>query len=558
MSGNPKNELYEALAAAGAKANDLARVTTGWKEPEVAEFAKSFARVSNAAAKFLAAPPSDPLKVDVVRTEFGTSAVENIVGAFRMIHFDRYEAFIQQIFFVPKGGSRTSGTPGSETLAVTYKPTVHDWRDRLGSMDAYKALEYATDLFLASELGLAPTPDLGSGAIAKPPAPREGEANAAILAKYKTDCDTWRAGWKGYVEKQGIQDATPELVGAVADAMVSLHATKKPRPITKDDRISCDLLHPFFMEIAGVRQAEGAILMRYQNQRVVGARGEALVQLNLEAGDSLNAWLKGRLEAYQQRRLTGLPERANEYFSQVGQSVLPGDDAQPADVRTGLMPALLGLVRRLLQFFDAADNKMMYADATPVLAAFKEFQIKADEAEANRAYDMPMRLRKEVLIATAILRHPTLVQALVARTQVRRAAAYQNVFEAVKEALGWDLPDIAHYQDLAYASEILIGAGQVDVGSPSGPWANVSEAADAAAAASRLRDQARSFAHAFQAAAGVDLAAPNVNLSVPTSLVRVPVVTAGGRNGARTADPIPRPSRFPSSAPTDGLSRRIR
>jgi hypothetical protein len=308
------------------------------------------------------------------------------------------------------------------------------------------------------------------------------------------------------------------------------------------------------MEIAGVRQAEGAILMRYQNQRVVGARGEALVQLNLEANDSLNAWLKGRLEAYQQRRLTGLPERANEYFAEVGQSVLPGGDAQPADVRSGLMPALLGLVRRLLAFYDAEDNKMIVADGRPVLQAFKELQIKADEAEANRAYDMPIRLRKEMLVATAILRHPTLWQSLVARTQVRRAATYQNVFEAVKEALGWELPDVTHYQDLAYSAEILIGAGQAKIGSDAGPWARVSDEKLAAAAASTLRNETKTFSHAYRAVTGIDLGAPNVSLEVPAALVRVPMVTAGGRNVARAADPVP-PQRYPAPALPDGLSR---
>jgi hypothetical protein len=470
--------------------------------------------------------PGAALQVDILPTVYGTDAkYQQLKNVFEAIHFDRYDEVISRVFF------------------ATAKPQVTDWKALLNGRDAYDALEVVTDLFLKVGMSLVPAP--ASAKSDKRPS--------------KWSASDWQTAWLDLVTTQTNAKSADAFVTAVAAAFGKVYFDADENPFAAcassvRSRPPCDLLHPFFAEIGGVRQAENALLLRYQNQRVLGARGEALVQLNIEANDSLNAWLKGRLEAYQQRRVTSLAERANDYFAQVGVNVVPEDaNAQPAEVRTGFMPALLEVVRRLLDFYAGVDDKMIRANATRVFHALKELQLKADEAEANRAFDMPFKLRKELLVAVAILGHPTLEQNLVARTQVRRAARYQAVVEAVKESLGWELPDIALYQDLAFSSEILVAIGQEET------WTKEPGPTKAEQAAIPIRDQATAFAHAYRTVAGVDLSAPQAETTVfPESLVRVPGMKVEQRNGARMPQPAPRPRAFSAPGATDGLSRRIR
>lgn len=444
------------------------------------------------------------LEVNVLRTTTNAQRpiFERLSDSIKAIGADRYEQLINAIF------------------DNTYEPD---------GADPYEQLEGVTKLFLLTEMGTRP------GEAADTPEPRIKDKDG----KWKTDP-------RGRREKflNARLDSMPEFQGWSGDFKTKVKEAFKgldPKLYPEDppgtgygvaeyvpgEKLFCELIYSFFAEIGGVRQAEGAILLRYQNQRIVGNRGEALTQLNIESSDWINAWLRGRIAAYQQRKLTSLPDRAAEYFNGIGVNVLPpGDGVHPAEVRSRLIPALLGLVQRLLIYYKDSDNKLMAADGEPVLHALRELQLAADEAEANRAYDMPLRLRKELLVAQAILGHPTLTRTLVARSMVRRAGKYQGVVEAVKDQLGWGLPDIAHYHELAAASEILVAAGQVKL------WVRETEPQVAAALAEVIRGEAKAFAHAYKAITGVELGSEETHLSLPPAMTRVPDMAIAGRAAA--------------------------
>lgn len=364
--------------------------------------------------------------------------------------------------------------------------------------DAYAVLKSATELFVFHEAGRME--DLGSSSLGflEPPT---SYLSDSVINKFRQDYLSVIDRGTDHVllpYMSIIRDSLADLpvkaglTLGVAPGMYGIIRSRMTSPVL------VELLWNYWQEQGLLVQSMNLISLRFQNIR--RGRGlDPLAGLELDPLRPLSNVLWGFIQD-EVNRLT-VARRSYEYAHGLGLQLVGKavPEMHPADVRTQFLPAFHDLLRLAWIFFREDDDKMVVADAFPLLNALRELHFVVSEGAHNQFGDLPLRARVEMLMQQWILARPEMREFLRGRTMVPYPERWMDRVDAMKALQGWNDASVINYNDLAVFGE------QVILGVRYGSWSTTTDQNQAANWARAWRPAIQRYTHALKIVSGIDL-----------------------------------------------------
>ena len=373
------------------------------------------------------------------------------------------------------------------------------------SMDAFRVLKFATELFVKTHCGVIPDPEhplqLEAG---------EEEARFGHLLP-----NTFRKLWEeDYLVRLGPADPPRALILPYMDLIhrkLGDLGTVRSRHSLVDQQAGLlqeKLVHPvlleliwsYWMEEGMLVQGFNSIVRRFQNVRTAGER-DPLAQLEIDGLRPLNHLLWGWVQ--DEIHQLSVLRRAHEYDHQYG-FTLHGKavaELRTMDRRSKFLEAFHNLLWRCIQFYRQDDDTTVIADGFTVLNAIKETHYLLAQGAHNQFGDLPATARQEMLMQQWLLSRPEMREFLGGRVAVAYPEAWMDRVDALKTLKGWTPTSVVHFRDLAvFGEQILLSIRW-------GAWSTINDPNNAANWARYWRSEIQGYVHAYRAATGVDLTA---------------------------------------------------
>ncbi len=415
------------------------------------------------------------------------------------LSFDKYQAFMDSVFWHPRFGEVAGGQERKRTLELAHLP-IDGFA--LNGGDADRVLKVATELFLMSGCGVLRTDTLRPNT--QEEEDRFGHRLPALFQEM----------WQSYLEplhldsrharglpylaliRRRLGEMTPVRAGLAStiDQQAAMLQEKLMHPVL------LELIWSYWMEEGMLVQSFNSITRRFQNVRTNGER-DPLAQLELDplrpASNLLWGWVQD-----EQSRLSVL-RRAHEYEHHYG-FTLHGKalaELRVAERRSKFLEAFHNLLWRCAQFYSQDDQTTVIADAFPVLNALKETHYLLAQGASNQFGNLPSQARLEMMMQQWILGRPEVREFLGSRVMVPYPEPWMDRVDSVKTLKGWTDTSVVHFRDLAtFGEQILLSVRW-------GAWSTITEPASAANWARYWRAEIQGYIHAYRVATSVDLTA---------------------------------------------------
>ena len=401
------------------------------------------------------------------------------------VGYDQLTAFLSDVFCKEKVvdviGDRACPEASQVGLSPTHIPS-DDYFSRVSAYEPYKA---AVEMFLTIRCGVVIRPGV------------DGDDRTAYLGK------------------------TPPLLPYLAERIREMFPTASLEELVKSadkspfcseilvHRFTCpcmiELIWSYWHEEGMLVQAMAAVALRFQNRALPGGH-RGLAQLTLGPLRPLSNLLWGYVQDDQPNRLSVF-RRAHEYDHQYGLRLVGKalSEFQPTDSRSKFLEAFHSLLHTTAQFYRQYDNKMIVADAFPVLNALKEVHLILAHGADNQFGDLPWTARVEMLVQQYLLARHELREFLGGRPMVPYREAWMAQVDQIKSLLGWTDVSVTHFNDLArYGEQLLLSIRYGNwMGKPSSPSDSPSQMAKNWAV--DWREEVQGYVHAYRVVTGIDL-----------------------------------------------------
>jgi hypothetical protein len=415
----------------------------------------------------------------------------------KSLGFDDYQAFMDGLFVNPNLGQ----VAGLEKRALVDALKMPLDLFAFSSIDAYRVLKVATELFVTTNCGVVRTSPLATKAFVE-----EGRFSHSLTGEFN---DLWREyltpagrveGGRGYVLP--YLDLIRRKLGGIGSARTGAASLVERQAGLLQEK----LLHPCLLELIWsywieegmLVQAFNSITRRFQNHRASGDR-DPLAQLEIDPLRPLNNVLWGWIQD-EQSQLSVL-RRAHEYDHQYG-FTLHGKalaELRTADRRSKFLESFHNLLWKCMQFYRQDDDTTVIADGFAILNALKETHYLLAQGAHNQFGNLPSTARQEMLMQQWILSRPEMREFLGGRIMVPYPEAWMDRVDNVKTLKGWTDTSVVHFRDLAvFGEQILLSVRW-------GAWSTVDDPNSAANWARYWRAEVQGYIHAYRAATSVDL-----------------------------------------------------
>ncbi|HKE14657.1 MAG TPA: hypothetical protein VKB80_07325 [Kofleriaceae bacterium] len=428
-----------------------------------------------------------------------------IRGSTNSLSFQSYQDFMDRLFCHRRFAH--AATADKKHIAESFDD-VFDLANgpfAYSSVDAYRVLKVATEIFVMTHCGVVPRAKLHTD-------PPEDEARFGHELPGK-----FSELWAEYLAKVGPPSAPRALILPYVDLIRrklgdigTVHTSAASIVDLQTGLLQEKLVHPclleliwsYWMEEGMLVQTFNSITRRFQNVRA-SANGERdpFAQLEIDPLRPLNNLLWG----WVQDELSQLSvlRRAHEYDHQYG-FTLHGRalaELRTIDRRSKFLEAFHNLLWRCMQFYRQDDDTTVIADGFSVLNALKETHYLLAQGAHNQFGDLPTTARQEMLMQQWLLSRPEMREFLGGRVMVPYPEAWMDRVDAVKTLKGWTDTSVVHFRDLAvFGEQVLLSVRW-------GAWSTVNDPNNAANWARYWRAEIQGYIHAYRAATSVDLSA---------------------------------------------------
>lgn len=423
-------------------------------------------------------------------------AIRNRTNA---IGFDNYQAFLDEVFCEVEGEVGLSTDRGRcntaevEAVEASLADAHASLRTHIGSVNAYKLLDVATEAFLLLHCG-----------VHIDDAYRETE-EASRLGDTIPSADI-RTRLRDYL---GTPERLPYLDQIISNLSLTANTPDLCGPGYLRTRVNCpcliELIWSYWQEEGMLVQTMNAISMRFQNRRV--SERNVLANLEIDPLRPLNNLLWGFIQD-ELHRLT-VPRRAYEYDHHYGLRLagraVPA--LQAADSRSKFIEAFHNLLQRAALFYQEDADLNVVSDGFQLLNALKEVHLILAYGAHNQFGDLPWTARKEMLIMQWLLARPEMRDFLGGRAMVPYTEGWMAQVDTMKQLQRWTDTSVTHFRDLAVFGEQLLLSIRY------GNWADVNDQNQAKNWARYWRPEVQSYIYAYQSATSVDLSADSVSTS---------------------------------------------
>jgi hypothetical protein len=407
------------------------------------------------------------------------------------IGFDNYQKFMDDVFCETGERPHASSDSAACESRLDQLRRLRPARTHMGSVDAYKLLEVATDAFLLLHCGI----HIGDDYSEVKEASRLGDTVPVDVIRDRLSEYLGQSGTLPYLDQiisnLSIRENDPVLCGSGY----------------MGTRVNCpcliELIWSYWHEEGMLVQATNAVAMRFQNRRVTNRN--VLANLEIDPLRPLNNLLWGYVQD-ETRRLS-VPRRAYEYdhhygLHLVGRAV---PNLKTADSRSKFIEAFHNLLQRASVFYQEDAHLDMISDGFPLLNALKEVHLILAFGAHNQFGDLPWTARKEMLIMQYLLSRPEMRAFLGGRAMVPYTEGWMGQVDTMKQLMRWTDTSVTHFRDLGvYGEQILLSIRY-------GNWSDVNDQNQAKNWARYWRPEVQAYVYAYQAATGVDLTADVVS-----------------------------------------------
>jgi hypothetical protein len=435
--------------------------------------------------------------------------------------FDAYQSFMDGLFSHPRLGY--AGNHEKSFLAEIMH--IPGELFTFSSVDAYRVLKAATEVFVMSHCGVVGTRTLYPDALEE-----EGRFNHNLPEEFQTLWDnyltssdkgkgngtgngngngsTGNGTGNGGGNGNGLQRILPYLhlirrkLGDVGTGRSAFAGLVDQQAGLLQDKLAhpclLELIWSYWMEEGMLVQSFNSITRRFQNLRASGER-DPLAQLELDPLRPLNNLMWGWVQD-EQSQLSVL-RRAHEYDHQYG-FTLHGKalaELRTADRRSKFLESFHNLLWKCAQFYRQDDDTTVIADGFAILNALKETHYLLAHGAHNQFGNLPSTARQEMLMQQWILSRGEMREFLGGRVMVPYPEAWMDRVDAVKTLKSWTNTSVVHFRDLAvFGEQILLSVRW-------GAWSTVNNPDSAANWARYWRAEVQGYIHAYRAATSVDL-----------------------------------------------------
>lgn len=359
---------------------------------------------------------------------------------------------------------------------------------------AYKALKFATEVFLMLNAGFAKTKE-----------------RFLVDPKYlNVEADRLAEAAIGKPELiQMIKDYFGNSSLPYYDNIINTLVENTPVDLPFQvgilkNRFNCpsmiELIWSYWLEEGMLIQTMNAISIRFQNRRN-GPR-DPLAQFELDPLHPLNNLLWGFIQDENNR--LSIQRRAYEYdhhygFKLIGKAVKQLDSA---DSRSNFIRVFHNLLNQTAIYYQEKRDTTIYPDGFPLLNAIRDVHMQLTEGMHNQYGDLPTQSRVEMLMMKWLLARPEMREFLRGRHMVRYNEPWMGAVDAMKKLQGWSDVTVTHFRDLAvYGERILLSLRFAD-------WIDEDNNHDNALNwAEYWRTEIQGYNHAYKMVTGVDLTA---------------------------------------------------
>jgi hypothetical protein len=446
-----------------------------------------------------------PVEISLNRTHRPNTADEIFYGVVRAsansLSFENYQRYMDGLFSHSKF-ARAAGHEKrlvADSLPERYQP--HE-PFPYTSVDAYRVLKIATELFVMSHCGVMPPRKLELD---------RADEEARFGHTLPKDFDTL---WEGYLVKVGNPEQPRAYVlpylelirrklgdlgvarggfSSLLDTQSGLLHEKLVHPVL------LELIWSYWMEEGMLVQGFSSIARRFQNVRHNGAP-DPLANLEIDPLRPLNNLMWGWVQD-EMHQLTVL-RRAHEYDHHYGITLHGKATAEmrTADRRSKFIEAFHNLLWRCVRFYRNDDDTTVLADGFDVLNALKETHYVLAHGAHNQFGDLPSTARREMLMQMWLLSRPEMREFLGGRVMVPYPEPWMDRVDSLKSLKGWTPTSVVHFRDLAvYGEQLLLTIRW-------GNWSTINDPNSAANWARYWRAEIQGYVHAYRVATGVDLA----------------------------------------------------
>ncbi|GIG56953.1 hypothetical protein Lfu02_13250 [Longispora fulva] len=276
--------------------------------------------------------------------------------------------------------------------------------------------------------------------------------------------------------------------------------------------LAIELIWSYWHEEGMLAQSLNAIMNRFENRRVAGAR-DPLVRFDLDPLRPMSNLLWG-WTSDEYRRLT-VRRRSFEYEHEYGLRLIGRaiPDEQVVDRRSKFIESFHNVLHLAHVFFKEDDDTTVLADGFPLLNALRETHLLLAEGAHNQFGDLPSSARAEMLIMEWLLARPEMREFMGGRIMVPYEEEWMDRVDTMKQMQGWTDVTVTHFRDMGvYGEQILLSIRY-------GDWSILNDPQEAANWARYWRPELQRYAHAYRAATGVDLT-ERVNGAMPSALLQ--------------------------------------
>ncbi|MGY0231801.1 hypothetical protein [Longispora urticae] len=276
--------------------------------------------------------------------------------------------------------------------------------------------------------------------------------------------------------------------------------------------LAIELIWSYWHEEGMLAQSLNAIMNRFENRRVAGAR-DPLVRFDLDPLRPMSNLLWG-WTSDEYRRLT-VRRRSFEYEHEYGLRLIGRaiPDEAVVDKRSKFIESFHNVLHLAHVFFKEDDDTTVLADGFPLLNALRETHLLLAEGAHNQFGDLPSSARAEMLIMEWLLARPEMREFMGGRIMVPYEEEWMDRVDTMKQMQGWSDVTVTHFRDMGvYGEQILLSVRY-------GNWSILNDPQEAANWARYWRPEIQRYAHAYRAATGVDLT-ERVNGTMPSALLQ--------------------------------------
>jgi len=393
--------------------------------------------------------------------------------------------------------------------------------------DAYRALKVATEAFVTTYGGIAPSVDDWSANSTAIIQAMESDPDVRYLAEERLGIKMTGSEIKtmtnSYVDpiipylKRVVDNLEGSGVTSWASALLEefqlrgntitnydcdcgslwLDCLGKTHPDKMNQPPLIELIWSYWMEECGLVQSMNAVGLRFQNMST--RQNDPLASLEIDPLRPLNNLLWGFIQD-DQHRLT-IERRAYEYshhygFNLVGKAV---PNLRPADNRSRFVEAFHILMGLCVEFFRQMDDTTVVADGFPILNALREVHLLLSQGAHNQFRDLPTTARIEMMMQQWLLGRPEFREFLPRRNMVALPEPWMHSVESMKKLQGWGDGNTFQFWQLATTGEQVLASIRY------GNWNMITDANNAANWANFFRPEIQTYIHAYRAVTGVDI-----------------------------------------------------